>query len=106
MTAQEHEREREAQTTPTVLIVGAGLGGLMLAMLLERIDVSYLILERASELRSLGSAMTMGASILPVFEQLGLLEEINKISLPVDKADFYNSRIEKIGCICGNNRKT
>lgn len=39
---------------PTVLIVGAGLGGLMLGALLERIDIPYVIFERTSSIKSLG----------------------------------------------------
>lgn len=40
---------------PTVIIVGAGLGGLMLAALLERVDIPYLILERATSFKPLGN---------------------------------------------------
>ncbi|KAF9938500.1 hypothetical protein BGZ67_010727 [Mortierella alpina] len=67
---------------PHVMIVGAGLGGLMLAILLERMNISYAVFERSTEVRPLGSAMVFGANILPVFEQLGMLEEVQKISLP------------------------
>ncbi|KAI1302182.1 hypothetical protein EDD11_005648 [Mortierella claussenii] len=84
---------------PTVIIVGAGLGGLLLGVLLERIDVPYHIFERASELRSLGAAMTLGASILPVFEQLGLLDEIVKASLPCPSLDFFNGDMKHLGSI-------
>jgi len=37
-----------------VLIAGAGLGGLMLAMLLERMNVNYTVFERASFVKPLG----------------------------------------------------
>jgi 2-polyprenyl-6-methoxyphenol hydroxylase-like FAD-dependent oxidoreductase len=40
---------------PTVLIVGAGLGGLMLGALLEKIDIPYIIFERTSLIRPLGN---------------------------------------------------
>jgi 2-polyprenyl-6-methoxyphenol hydroxylase-like FAD-dependent oxidoreductase len=40
---------------PEVLIVGAGLAGLMLGMLLERIDVPYQIYERAPTVKPLGN---------------------------------------------------
>lgn len=39
---------------PHVMIVGAGLGGLMLAILLERMGVSYAVYERSAEVRPLG----------------------------------------------------
>jgi 2-polyprenyl-6-methoxyphenol hydroxylase-like FAD-dependent oxidoreductase len=44
---------------PTVLIVGAGLGGVMLGALLEKANVPYTILERASTVRSLGKSPSL-----------------------------------------------
>jgi 2-polyprenyl-6-methoxyphenol hydroxylase-like FAD-dependent oxidoreductase len=45
-----------APQTPSVIIVGAGLGGLMLAILLEQINVPYHIFERATKVKPLGTA--------------------------------------------------
>ncbi|KAF9345399.1 hypothetical protein BGX26_003167 [Mortierella sp. AD094] len=67
---------------PNVMIVGAGIGGLFLALLLERQKVPYMIYERTKEPKSIGSVMGLDAKIMPVFEQLGLLEELLSISLP------------------------
>jgi len=39
---------------PKVLIVGAGIGGVCLALLLEKAGVPYLVFERASEIMFLG----------------------------------------------------
>jgi len=41
---------------PKVIIVGAGLGGLMLGALLEKSDIQYQILERATTVKPLGTA--------------------------------------------------
>ncbi|KAF9931279.1 hypothetical protein FBU30_010508 [Linnemannia zychae] len=60
---------------PTVLIVGAGLGGLMLGALLEKSNVPYMIFERAVAVKPLGSAMAIGPTLLPVFHQLGIYDE-------------------------------
>ncbi|KAF9434453.1 hypothetical protein BGZ76_007993 [Entomortierella beljakovae] len=82
---------------PKVLIIGAGIGGLFLAILLEQLNIPYHIFERASEIRPLGAAMTLGPNILPVFEQLGLLSELEKVSLPLDSLDFYDSELRSLG---------
>jgi len=39
---------------PHVIIVGAGIGGLTLALLLERAGVSYVVLEKTSSIKPLG----------------------------------------------------
>lgn len=38
-----------------VIIVGAGIGGLMLGILLQRMDVTYQIFERAPKVKPLGN---------------------------------------------------
>jgi len=47
----------------------------------------------------LGAAMALGPNILPVFEQLGLMEEFNKIALPVPSTDIYDDDMNKMGSI-------
>ncbi|KAF9206814.1 hypothetical protein BGZ49_001756 [Haplosporangium sp. Z 27] len=83
--------------SPRVLIVGAGMGGLTLGILLERIGVDYLIFERASCVKPLGAAMSIGPNILPMFEQLGMLDEIMKLSLPGMTMEVYNEDLTLIG---------
>ncbi|KAG0231042.1 hypothetical protein BGX31_005654 [Mortierella sp. GBA43] len=92
--------------TPAIIIVGAGLGGLMMAILLERLHIPYHIFERATTVKPLGAAMSLGASILPVFEQLGLLEEIKKISFPCRTVDMYDRKLKNIGSIDQRSHKT
>ncbi|KAI1297727.1 hypothetical protein EDD11_007007 [Mortierella claussenii] len=82
--------------SPKILIVGAGLGGLMLALLLERIGVDYDIFERSVSLKPYGAGMSLGANILPVFEQLGLLEDLLKISYPGTGMDIYKEDLTQI----------
>ena len=47
---------------PTILIVGAGLGGVMLGALLEKADIPYLIVERATTVKPLGNEATTDVS--------------------------------------------
>jgi hypothetical protein len=43
--------------------------------------------------------MSLGASVLPIFEQLGMLEDFKKICLPCYSADMYNDKIEPVGSL-------
>ncbi|OAQ33088.1 FAD/NAD(P)-binding domain-containing protein [Linnemannia elongata AG-77] len=67
---------------PTVLIVGAGLGGLMLGALLEKADISYVIFERSSSVKPLGSAIMVGPNLMGLFEQMNIDEEFKAIGKP------------------------
>ncbi|KAG0324090.1 hypothetical protein BG000_002335 [Podila horticola] len=58
-----------------ILIVGGGIAGLTLAALLEKAGIEYQVFERAAAIRPLGSVVAIGPNVLPVIEQLGLLEE-------------------------------
>ncbi|KAG0309557.1 hypothetical protein BGZ98_001298, partial [Dissophora globulifera] len=82
-----------------VLIVGAGLGGLVLAILLEKANIPYLVFERAVKIRPLGSAMQLNCNILPLFEQLGLYDQIRAIAKNVRETRVVNHRMETIGSI-------
>ncbi|KAF8932087.1 hypothetical protein BGZ58_007228, partial [Dissophora ornata] len=117
---------------PVVMIVGGGLGGLMLGILLEKINVPYHIFERASEVKPLGkyidsksrrlekkvrytyelsrvimagSAMALSVNIMPVFEQLGLLDEIYKFSVSSNYATIYDQHLNVIGTSGMRNQK-
>ncbi|KAG0293588.1 hypothetical protein BGZ96_002633 [Linnemannia gamsii] len=79
---------------PTVLIVGAGLGGLMLGALLEKQGVPYNIFERASTVKPLGSGMAVGPTLLPVFQQLGIYDDFLPLGKRIRYTPFYKETLE------------
>ncbi|KAF9169337.1 hypothetical protein BGX20_010441, partial [Mortierella sp. AD010] len=87
----------EAKPKPVVIIIGAGIAGLTLAILLEQINVPYHIFERAAEVKPLGSAMSFTGSLFPALEQLGIYEELKKASKAYTCIEFYNAQIKKMG---------
>ena len=72
-----------------VFIVGAGLGGLLLAILFERAGIDYDIFEKSTTLKNTGGTVFLPPSILPALEQLGLLDEIKRISVPLNEYDVF-----------------
>ncbi|KAG0249225.1 hypothetical protein BGZ95_007626, partial [Linnemannia exigua] len=66
-----------------VLIVGAGVGGLMLALCLERAGIDYVLLERTHQLPVPKVTIQLAANTLRAIEQLGLLDEVMQIAKPV-----------------------
>ncbi|KAG0024088.1 hypothetical protein BGZ80_006097 [Entomortierella chlamydospora] len=89
----------ENKNVPTVLIVGAGIAGLMLGILFETIDIPYHIFDRTSAIRPLGSAMGLSSNTFPIFEQLGLYKEIMKFSIPFRSTEIFDSGLHKLGSI-------
>ncbi|KAG0248160.1 hypothetical protein BG011_000413 [Mortierella polycephala] len=80
---------------PEVLIVGAGLGGLTLAILLEMANVPYVVYERATEVKSLGSSLFLGPDMAPFFQQIGIFGEFLTRSKPCNSIDTYNEHRKK-----------
>ncbi|KAG0055385.1 hypothetical protein BGZ83_008777 [Gryganskiella cystojenkinii] len=72
---QDNSQYTSPGVRPKVIIVGAGLGGLTLGLLLEKAGVPYTILERASAVKPLGSALSLGAPVFGLFRQLGIFDE-------------------------------
>ncbi|KAF9093604.1 hypothetical protein BGX23_003107 [Mortierella sp. AD031] len=79
---------------PTVLIVGAGLGGLMLGALFEKSGVPYTIFERAAAVKPLGSAMAVGPTLLPIFHQLGIYDQILAIGKYTTQTETFKESLE------------
>ncbi|KAF8958828.1 hypothetical protein BGZ46_001879 [Entomortierella lignicola] len=90
---------------PEVLIVGAGIRGLFLAILLKKINIPYRIFERASEVKPLGSAMSLNGCTFPALEQLGIYEELKKVSKHYPEVEFYNASSKKLGSFTTNDLK-
>ncbi|KAG0209570.1 hypothetical protein BGX33_005465 [Mortierella sp. NVP41] len=84
------------KSQPRVLIVGAGLGGVMLGVLLEKADIPYTIFERASTVKPLGSAMSFGGTLLVLFEQLEILDEFVALAKYSTQSVVQNESKESI----------
>ncbi|KAF9183219.1 hypothetical protein BGZ51_004180 [Haplosporangium sp. Z 767] len=90
---------------PHVLIIGAGIGGLLLANLLEIAKIPYQIFERLKEIKPVGSVMCLTENIFPALEQLGLYDELREFSHLAYRYDFYSEDMKKIGNISGKGYK-
>jgi 2-polyprenyl-6-methoxyphenol hydroxylase-like FAD-dependent oxidoreductase len=73
-----------------ILIIGAGIGGLTLALELDRRGIACRVFESAREIRAVG----VGINILPhanrVFDKLGLIPALAKVAVETKEAAFFN----------------
>ncbi|KAF9971234.1 hypothetical protein BGZ73_005852 [Actinomortierella ambigua] len=72
-----------------VIIAGAGIGGLMTSILLERAGINHIILERATTFKPLGATLTLSAQTVRLFDQLGLLKDLHAAAKFVSGMSFY-----------------
>ncbi|KAF9132371.1 hypothetical protein BG015_003725 [Linnemannia schmuckeri] len=79
---------------PRVLIVGAGLAGLTLAISLQKAGVPYNVFERGLETRTVGTAMLFGPNVGPLFTQLGIYDEFVEKSKPCETINIYDETRE------------
>ncbi|HZO28587.1 MAG TPA: FAD-dependent monooxygenase [Chloroflexota bacterium] len=59
-----------------VIIAGGGIGGLGTALALQRVGVSVTVLERATELREVGTGIGVWVNGMVALRQLGLVDEV------------------------------
>ncbi|MGY1620875.1 FAD-dependent monooxygenase [Geodermatophilus sp. SYSU D00965] len=63
-------------TTPDVLVVGGGIGGLANALALSRTGLRVRVLERASEFGEVGAGLQIAPNCTRILESWGLLDEV------------------------------
>ncbi|KAF9274552.1 hypothetical protein BGZ88_002949, partial [Linnemannia elongata] len=88
------QRPNLAPKIPSVIIVGGGIAGMILALALEKSKLSYEIFERASEVKALGSALYFNASTAALFKQLGIYEDMRNIGKDATCIQMANEQRE------------
>jgi salicylate hydroxylase len=66
---------------PRVAVVGAGIGGLTLAIALRRRGVSVTVYEQAAELREIGAGVALSANATRHLHRLGLGDALDSVSV-------------------------
>ncbi|KAG0237082.1 hypothetical protein BGX31_003718 [Mortierella sp. GBA43] len=84
-------------TSYKVLIVGAGLSGVTLAILLEQAKIDYQVFESLPGVSPQGGAVVLGPTVMPLLEQLGLLEKVQEICKPLKTMHLVQENLKRIG---------
>jgi 2-polyprenyl-6-methoxyphenol hydroxylase-like FAD-dependent oxidoreductase len=82
------------ETTPhyDVLIQGAGIGGLTLAVALQLHGYKAMVVERASELSEAGAGIWMAPNAMQVFAKLGFAEKVIRAGWTVKQLRLQDSK--------------
>ncbi|KAF9999395.1 hypothetical protein BGZ65_005230 [Modicella reniformis] len=88
-----------------VIIVGGGLAGLIMGIMLDHAGIDYHILEQASRLRPLGTSISLHPVIMDLMEQLGLLQDMYRMSKPLRGITVLSANGRKKGRIDARSNK-
>ncbi|KAF9166977.1 hypothetical protein DFQ26_006241 [Actinomortierella ambigua] len=80
-----------------VLIAGAGIGGLSLAIFLEKGGVDYVVLEGSPSVRVLGSGLSLSCQVLRVFDQVGILDDLMAVSKRLMGIHYFDKDLKRVG---------
>jgi 2-polyprenyl-6-methoxyphenol hydroxylase-like FAD-dependent oxidoreductase len=87
----DHLPGRSGAIDDTVLIVGAGIGGLAAAIALRQAGVPARVLERAPHLGEVGAGLGLWANAVLVLDRLGAGEEIRGLGAPLTIAEICSA---------------
>ena len=79
-----------------IAVIGAGIGGLTLAIALRQRGIGVDIYEQTAELREVGAAVALSANGTRVFEQFGLIEQLAPHSFEVEALIFRDGRTGRV----------
>ena len=77
----------------SIIIVGAGPSGLLLALLLARKGIQVTVLEKGEELDRQPRASYFGAPSLHEFERAGVLEDVEKEAFHANGMSWRNGHV-------------
>ena len=78
--------------TGGIAVVGAGVGGLVVAAALRRRGVEATVFERAPRLRQGGTGLSLYANAVAALRELGLEDLLDGIAEPVERVVFLSAR--------------
>jgi 5-methylphenazine-1-carboxylate 1-monooxygenase len=73
-----------------ILIIGAGIGGLTLALSLQQIGLPCRVFEAAGEFKPLGAGINLLPHAMREFSELGLREKLEEAGVETKELCFYN----------------
>jgi 5-methylphenazine-1-carboxylate 1-monooxygenase len=73
-----------------VLVIGGGIGGLTLALALQRVGIGVKVFEAAEEIKPLGVGINLLPHSTKIIASLGLLGALEKAAVSTKEAVFFN----------------
>ena len=82
--------------TQKISIIGAGIGGLTLALALKRAGFIPTIYESAAEIKPVGAGIVMAGNAMQVFEKLGIRQKVEAAGRKISKLNITDAMLQPI----------
>jgi 2-polyprenyl-6-methoxyphenol hydroxylase-like FAD-dependent oxidoreductase len=82
---------------PSIIIVGAGIGGLAVAIALRQVGFGVRVFERAAELKEIGAGIGLAANAVRVLKRLGLMQRVIDRGTVIKEVVSYSWKGEMLG---------
>jgi 2,4-dichlorophenol 6-monooxygenase len=89
-THSQHEEVEARSLRVAVLVVGAGMAGLASSIMLSRMGVDHILIERRRAVHGLPKAHILSAKTMEIFRQLGLDEAVYRRGSPLESFSRLN----------------
>jgi 2-polyprenyl-6-methoxyphenol hydroxylase-like FAD-dependent oxidoreductase len=87
------------QTSPRVIIIGGGIGGLALALALKAVGCRCEVFEQGEALREVGAGLTIWANALRALEQLGVAQRVLPLASKLGRFEVRTWRGEVVSAL-------
>lgn len=77
-------------------IIGAGIGGLTLALALKQAGLPFTVYESAPEINPVGAGIVMANNAMQIFEKLGIKEKIENAGCKISSLKITNEQLQPI----------
>ncbi|MDB4511875.1 FAD-dependent monooxygenase [Arenicella sp.] len=79
-----------------ILVAGAGIGGLCVALCLRKSGHQVQIFEQSKQLSEIGAGLQLGANALRVLDYLGILSSLESVSVAPERVNFCSYKTAQI----------
>lgn len=74
------------------IIIGAGIGGLTVALALQKRGINCKVYEKAKIFGPVGAGIVLGNNAMTILDNLGVAEKIHRYGIPIDNISYKNYR--------------